>query len=135
MRPVTPADDRPIALIIEDDESLRVTLAYNLRRAGYRVVQAGDGEKGLVAARDAGDRLAVVLLNRMLPGLDGLAVLRHLRADPATAGAAVVMLSAALGNDVRAAALADGADDVVAKPFVLTDLLDRVQRAVEVHQQ
>jgi ActR/RegA family two-component response regulator len=72
-RASTSGDDRPTALIIEDDPTLGAVLAYNLGHAGYRVVQAGDGQAGLVAARQAGDQLAVVLLDRLLPELDGLA--------------------------------------------------------------
>lgn len=130
----TPCDNRPTAVIVEDDPALQAALTYNLERAGYRVVPTGDGPTGLAAARDAGAALTVVLLDHLLPGLEGLAVLRQLRADPATAGAAVVMLSAALDDDVRAAARAAGADDLVPKPFVLTDLLDRVHRAVAARQ-
>ena len=130
----TPCDNRPTAVIVEDDPALQAALTYNLERAGYRVVPTGDGPTGLAAARDAGAALTVVLLDHLLQGLAGLPVLRQLRADPATAGAAVLMLSAALDDDVRAAARAAGADDLVTKPFVLTDLLDRVHRAVAARQ-
>jgi CheY-like chemotaxis protein len=105
----------PVALVVEDDPTLRAALASNLRREGYRVLEAADGPAALAAGRRAGSRLVAVVLDLMLPGLDGLEVLRRLRADPATRAAAVVVVTARPVADVQAAALAAGADDVVAK--------------------
>src|SRR5215208_1514130 len=98
----------PVALVVEDDPTLRAVLAYNLRREGYRVLEAADGPAGLAAGR-AGTRLVAVVLDLMLPGLDGLEVLRRLRADPSTRGAAVVVLTASADKDAWAAATAGGA--------------------------
>ena len=118
----------PVALVVEDDPTLRAVLAYNLRREGYRVLEAADGPAGLAAAGRAGTRLVAVVLDLMLPGLDGLEVLRRLRADPSTRGAAVVVLTASTDEGARAAATAGGAA-VVAKPFARADLLARVRAA------
>ena len=118
----------PVALVVEDDPTLRAVLAYNLRREGYRVLEAADGPAGLAAAGRAGTRLVAVVLDLMLPGLDGLEVLRRLRADLSTRGAAVVVLTASADQDAWAAAAAGGAA-VVAKPFARADLLARVRAA------
>ena len=121
--------ERRTVLVVEDDQTLLTVVAYNLRRAGFRVLEAADGLAGLDAARLAGPELAAVVLDRMLPGRDGLEVLRQLRADPETRDVGVVVISASTDEETRAAALAAGANAFVSKPFGLEDLLQHVRDA------
>lgn len=110
-------------LLIEDDATLRQTLAFNLTREGYEVATAVDGESGLEAARN--DRLDLILLDVMLPGMSGVEVLRVLRRDGV---ATPVIILSAKGDEIdRVVGLKVGADDYVAKPFSRPELLARIE--------
>jgi DNA-binding response OmpR family regulator len=111
-------------LVIEDDPSLLSTLSYNLRRAGYSVLAAPDGEAGLAHAREAGNRLDLVILDVMLPGISGFQVLRAIRID---LDVPVLMLSARGEEQDKIDGLELGADDYVVKPFALREFLARVR--------
>ncbi|MDI5964723.1 SpoIIE family protein phosphatase [Streptantibioticus silvisoli] len=111
-------------LIAEDNADLRLYLA-GLLEPGYAVTVAADGLQALRLARRL--RPDLVLTDVMMPGLDGFALLRALRADPATAHTPVVFLSARAGEEAAVEGLAAGADDYLAKPFSSTDLLARVR--------
>ncbi|MFF2554920.1 SpoIIE family protein phosphatase [Nocardia sp. NPDC058058] len=111
-------------LIAEDNADLRAYLS-GLLAPRYSVTLATDGLEALAAARDIGPDL--VLTDIMMPRMDGLALLRELRADPSTARIPVIFLSARAGEDSAAAGLAAGADDYLTKPFTSTDLLARVR--------
>ena len=113
-------------LLIEDSERLRRSLAEGLRRAGYAVDLAADGEEGLWKAREF--TYDVILLDLMLPGIGGLEVLRQLRAcGGVRAEAHVLVLTARDAVDDRVLGLRAGADDYLAKPFVFQELLARVE--------
>jgi DNA-binding response OmpR family regulator len=112
----------PKLLIVEDDQTLRETLAYNLQGEGYEVVQAGDGVTGLNLARE--HKPDVILLDVALPGLDGLTVCRTLRRETE---AAIVLLTARDGEVDRIVGLDSGADDYIAKPFSVGELLARLR--------
>jgi DNA-binding response OmpR family regulator len=114
-------------LIVEDDPTLLSTLAYNLRREGYRVLRASDGESGLAIARREIDRLDLILLDLMLPGMNGFEVLRSLRT---VSDVPVLILSARGEEQDKIDGLELGADDYVEKPFALRELLARVRAAV-----
>jgi DNA-binding response OmpR family regulator len=114
-------------LIVEDDPVLRSTLAYNLTREGFRVLTAGDGETGLAQAREERGALDLVVLDVMLPGINGFQVLRALRAK---SDIPIVMLSARGEEQDRIDGLELGADDYVVKPFVLRELMARVRAGV-----
>lgn len=118
------------ALIVEDDPSLLAALTYGLRRRGYDVRAASDGPTGMAEIARLGATLTVVLLDRMLPGQDGFALLAALRADPALARVAVVMTTAFDDPGIRERALALGADAFVPKPFVLADLFATLDSAI-----
>ena len=109
-------------LLVEDDQTLRETLAYNLTREGYDVLQAGDGVTGLDMAREHRPDLA--LLDIMLPGLDGLTVCRTLRHET---NMLIVLLTARSGEVDRIVGLDSGADDYIPKPFSLGELLARLR--------
>jgi CheY-like chemotaxis protein len=100
-------------LIVEDDPVLCSTLAYNLSRDGFRVLTAGDGERGLAVAREELDRLDLVLLDVMLPGISGFHVLRMLRNET---NIPILILSARGEVQDRIDGLELGADDYVTKP-------------------
>ncbi|MBI4605888.1 MAG: response regulator transcription factor [Planctomycetes bacterium] len=111
-------------LIIEDEPDIIEVIEYNFRREGYNVVSATNGEKGLEIARTR--RPSAVILDLMLPGLDGIEVARRLRQDPATSGIAIVMLTAKGEESDIVLGLGVGADDYVVKPFRPKELLARV---------
>lgn len=102
-------------LIIEDEEDILALIHYNLSREGYRVSAATSGEEGLRLARKEHPDLLV--LDLMLPGMDGLAVCRALKQQAETAAIAVVMLTAKGEEADVVAGLELGADDYVTKPF------------------
>ncbi|GAB4110913.1 MAG: response regulator transcription factor [Roseiflexaceae bacterium] len=109
-------------LLVEDDITLAETLRYNFEREGYTVLMANDGVVGLERARR--DRPDLVVLDIMLPRLDGFSVCRILRQESDTP---VLMLTARQDEVDRIAGLELGADDYVAKPFSLGELLARVR--------
>ena len=112
-------------LIVEDDRSLAEVLDYNLRQDGYQTVVANDGQDGLRQARLAAPDL--VVLDLMLPMVDGLEVCRRLRADPATRNMLVLMLTAKAEETDEVVGFSVGTDDYVAKPFSVKVLLERIR--------
>ena len=112
-------------LVVEDDAALRDTIAYNLRGEGYLVLTAADGVAGLEAARQ--NPVSLVLLDLMLPRLDGLDVCRQLRAKPETANTPILMLTARGEETDKVVGLELGADDYVTKPFSWKELRARVR--------
>lgn len=112
-------------LIVEDDSALAEVLEYNLRREGYETRLAVDGQEGLRQARLSGPDL--VVLDLMLPLIDGLEVCRRLRADPATRNMLVLMLTAKTEETDEVVGFSVGTDDYVAKPFSVKVLLERVR--------
>ena len=112
-------------LVVEDEPDIRDLLAFHLERDGYQVTRATTGPEALRQLRAAPPDL--VILDLMLPELDGLEVCRRLRADPATATLPVIMLTAK-GDEVdRVVGLELGADDYVVKPFSPKEMLARVR--------
>jgi DNA-binding response OmpR family regulator len=113
------------ALLIDDDARLGALVREHLGRHDIGVTIAGDGERGLAALRKG--RFDVVLLDLMLPGIDGLEVCRRIRAAPELAALPVIMLTAK-GDDVdKIIGLELGADDYLAKPFNARELLARIR--------
>jgi DNA-binding response OmpR family regulator len=109
-------------LLVEDDPILSETLRYNLEREGYAVINASDGVVGLERARR--DQPDMVILDVMLPRLDGFSVCRILRQESEVP---ILILTARQDEIDRIAGLELGADDYVAKPFSLGELLARVR--------
>lgn len=122
-----PRLEEATVLVVEDDPVLRSTLAYNLSREGFRVLTAADGELALELARQEKDRLDLVLLDVMLPGIDGFRVLRLIRRE---SDIPILMLSARGEEQDRIDGLELGADDYVVKPFVLRELMARVRAGI-----
>ena len=109
-------------LVVEDEVSLQETLAYNLRRQGYEVEVAGDGPAALQLARYT--HPDIILLDIMLPGMDGFEVCRILRQEMNTP---VLMLTARDDEIDRVVGLEVGADDYLTKPFSMRELMARVK--------
>jgi DNA-binding response OmpR family regulator len=121
------AREETTVLVVEDDPTLLTTLAYSLTHAGYRVHLASDGKTALATIRREAKQLDLVLLDLMLPGINGLQVLRQLRAN---SDVPVLILSARGEEQDKIDGLELGADDYVVKPFVLRELLARVRAVV-----
>ncbi len=116
---------RSVILVVEDDAAVRESLHELLARAGHAVICATDGRTAL--DRVAAGGVDLVLLDLLLPGMDGIALCRELRARPAEAGyLPIIMLTALSSEAERHAGFAAGADDYVTKPFEPAHLLDRV---------
>ncbi|BAR99026.1 phosphate regulon transcriptional regulatory protein PhoB [Blastochloris viridis] len=112
-------------LIVEDEEPLTLLLRYNLEAEGYDVDAVGRGDEAETRLRE---RLPdLVLLDWMLPGLSGIELCRRLRARPETQRLPVIMLTARGEESERVRGLATGADDYVAKPFSVPELLARIR--------
>ncbi len=109
-------------LLVEDDQTLRETLVYNLTRENYTVIETGDGVTALDLAREKTPDL--ILLDVMLPGLDGLTVCRTLRRE---FDVPIILLTARTGEVDRIVGLDSGADDYITKPFSLGELLARLR--------
>lgn len=112
-------------LLVEDDDAISAPLMRGLEREGYRMSLATDGHAGLTAGLDP--KISVVLLDIGLPGLDGLAVCRRLRESRPTLQ--ILMLTARAEEVHAVDGLDAGADDYIAKPFRLAELLARVRAA------
>ena len=112
-------------LVVEDDKSLADVLAYNLNQAGYLVSVARDGQDGLQQAEVKVPDL--VLLDLMLPVLDGLDVCRRLRASAVTRDMLIVMLTAKSEEADQIVGFSLGADDYVSKPFSVRVLMERIK--------
>ena len=123
----TVGQEQATILVVEDDPVLLSTLSYNLRREGYDVLTATSGEKALVVARETSRPLDLVLLDLMLPGMNGFQVLRQLRM---TTDVPVLILSARGEEQDKVDGLELGADDYVVKPFALRELLARVRSTI-----
>jgi len=112
-------------LVIDDEPELLRLLDYNLTKAGYLAISARDGPSGLALARRHAPDL--VILDILMPGMDGLEVCKALRGDPATAGIPILILTAKAEEADRVLGLELGADDYVCKPFGVRELLARVK--------
>ena len=110
-------------LVIEDDTATAEFIAKGLTEAGFVVDRADNGRDGLFHATDGG--YAAIVLDRMLPGMDGMAVLGAVRA--ANIATPVIILSALGAVDARVEGLTSGADDYLAKPFAFAELLARLR--------
>lgn len=113
-------------LIIEDDEAAGLGLKELLEREGYAVTLAASGTEGLQKLTE-GDAFDLLLLDVMLPGMDGWAILNQLRSRPSTARLPVIMVTAMTGERDEIDLLKAGADDYIAKPFVFENLMARIR--------
>lgn len=119
----------PHILLADDDESIGMVARLALRKAGYDVTWVEDGTSALEAARAGG--FDALVLDWMLPGMDGIDVCRLLKADEATARVPIVFLTAASHRGAHQEAIDAGAIGVIAKPFNPMELGARVKALIE----
>jgi two-component system phosphate regulon response regulator PhoB len=124
-RMVSPPRRREKILVIEDEADILDLVEYNLQREGYRVTGCLDGEQGLQQVRKEDPDL--VILDLMLPGMDGIEICRQLKGDKLTRAIPVIMLTAKAEETDVILGLGVGADDYVTKPFRPKELIARVQ--------
>jgi DNA-binding response OmpR family regulator len=120
---ISAMEQRPTVLLVDDEESVQKVLTYPLEREGYRVVQARDGEEALALYR--AEPVDLVVLDLMLPRLDGLAVCRSLREARSTVP--IIMLTARGDEGDKVLGLELGADDYITKPFSIREFMSRVR--------
>ena len=112
-------------LIVEDEKDIVKMLDYNLKKEGFRTISAYDGEDALdLAARQRPD---LVILDLMLPGMDGLEVCKNLKGNTKTASIPVIMLTAKSRESDKIVGLELGADDYMTKPFSPRELIARIK--------
>ena len=116
-------------LVVDDEADIVELVAFNLRQEGFEVITAANGWEAVQKARS--DLPDLILLDLMLPELDGFAVCELLCRLPATAAIPVIMLTAWTSDQARVLGLELGADDYVTKPFSPRELMLRVQRVLE----
>jgi len=112
-------------LIVDDEQDVLDLLVYNLQKAGYKTASARDGAAALQKARD--EVPSLIILDLMLPQLDGTEVCRQLKADSKTAHIPIIMLTAKAEEVDRVVGLELGADDYVTKPFSPREMVLRVK--------
>ena len=112
-------------LIVDDEQNIVISLKYLMQREGYTVAVADDGERGLALVRS--ERPDLVLLDVMMPKMNGFEVCRVIRGDPALTGVRILMLTAKGREAEREKGLELGADAYVTKPFSTRDLVARVK--------
>ena len=117
-----------VVLVIDDEADLIELVRYNLEKEGFTVVSAGDGESGLALA--ASKKPDVVVIDLMLPGMDGLEVCRLLRAGGGTSRIPIIILTAKASESDRVVGLELGADDYVTKPFSPRELIARIKALI-----
>ena len=121
--------EAPLVLVADDEEDIRSLVAFRLRRAGYEVITAADGEEALLLATT---RLPdLVVLDMMMPKATGLEVTRSMREHEATKVIPVILLTARAQEGDVISGFEAGADDYVKKPFSPQDLQARVQALLE----
>lgn len=123
------SDSLRTVMVVDDDELLRSLLEFKLVSKGFSVRTASDGESGLAAIRQA--RPDLVLLDAMMPGMDGFAVLQRLKSEPGLAEIPVIMLTARRQEADIVGALKSGVDDYIVKPFIIDELIMRVTRLLK----
>jgi DNA-binding response OmpR family regulator len=120
---------RPKILVVDDEPEAVELVEFNLKQAGYDVLTAADGAEALKKAHSALPSL--IVLDLMLPEVDGLEVCKMLRRDPATASIPIVMVTAKAAEIDRILGLELGADDYVTKPFSPRELLLRIKNVLQ----
>jgi two-component system phosphate regulon response regulator PhoB len=113
-------------LVIEDDQDIAESLRYSLEQENFEARVALTGEEGLVAALDSEHPPAIILLDLLLPGINGFEICRRLRREPLTLLTPIIMLTARASPAEIATGLAAGADDYMTKPFSIREVIARI---------
>ena len=114
-----------LVMVIEDEKEIRDLVRYNLEKAGFRVAAAADGEEGLKQL--FASRPDVLVLDLMLPGINGLEIVREVRGEPLTHDLPVLVLTARSAEMDKLLGFEQGADDYLTKPFSPRELVARVK--------
>ena len=117
--------EQPTVLVVEDEPAQREVLSYNLSAEGFRVVQAENGEEGLILVDE--ENPDIIVLDWMLPSVSGIEVCRRLKTRNDTRNTPIIMLSARTEEVDRIRGLETGADDYVVKPYSVLELMARVR--------
>lgn len=117
--------EHPTVLVVEDEPAQREVLSYNLSAEGFRVVQAENGEEGLILVDE--ENPDIIVLDWMLPSVSGIEVCRRLKTRTETRNIPIIMLSARTEEVDRIRGLETGADDYVVKPYAVLELMARVR--------
>src|SRR5712671_3504317 len=120
----SPASASPRVLLIEDERSIRELVSEQLRRAGYDCLSVGDGREGLQLLLE--EPFDAIVLDLMLPHVDGMTICRTVRRQGANRDAPILMLTARLTESDKVLGLESGADDYVTKPFGVLELTARI---------
>lgn len=112
-------------LIVEDEDDIRELLAYHLEKDGFSVIQAGNGKQALEQTQS--EKPQIILLDIMLPDMDGLSVCRQIKRDPALNATPIIMVTAKGEEIDRIVGLELGADDYIVKPFSLREVSLRIK--------
>jgi DNA-binding response OmpR family regulator len=121
----SPVSPRPTVLVVEDEANVRELVSLHLRLEELVPVEASEGDRGLALARER--RFDLIILDLMLPGLDGVTVCRAVRRDSPNADTPILMLTARRDESDKVLGLDSGADDYLTKPFGIRELLARVR--------
>ena len=124
---------RCTVLVVEDDSAIRELLHLHLDLAGFTIDEADDGRRGLDRARST--RFDVILLDVMLPGLDGVSVCRAVRSAGENVNTPILMITARDGESDKVLGLESGADDYLTKPFGVRELMARIGALLRRHQR
>lgn len=116
---------KPTILLIEDEDAIASIIKYNLKKEGYHVISASDGEEGYEVAKRT--RPDVILLDWVLPSMQGIDVCKMLRKSPETSNVPVIMISSKKEDIDKVMGLEYGADDYMVKPFSQVELIARIK--------
>jgi CheY-like chemotaxis protein len=115
---------RPLVLVVDDEEDIRDVLTFRLQRSGYDVIQAKNGQEGILMAGEK--QPAIILMDVRMPRMSGLDATRAIRQNPDTAGIPVIILTASVREDAIEEGFAAGATDYIKKPFSPPELVLRI---------
>ncbi len=113
-------------IVADDDETIRMLVRVLLQRAGFEVSEAKNGQEALALAEEL--QPAVLIVDSMMPVMDGMETITRLQANPAIKDIPTLMLSGRRGSEDIVSALREGADDYITKPFDRAELIERVRR-------
>jgi len=120
-------------LMIDDEKDLVDTLSFRLQAHGFDVISASDGPRGIEKAK--ADKPDLIILDLMMPGMDGYEVVKRLKADNATTNVPIIILTAAVSPELTQKVCNIHAADCITKPFEPRDLLEKVKKALSKSNQ
>ena len=127
------APNGPLVMVVDDEPTNRAVCRGALRNAGYEVIEAGSGQEAIKLASE--HHPDVILMDIMMPGMDGLECTQHLRSQAETSDIPVIVISALASNDDVVRGLEHGADEYLTKPIRATELTLRVRSMVRLHRE